>query len=112
MFVNRPSFERYQGSFSVERMAEPRMDMMMEDEGLLVLVELPGVEERHIDVHVHGDVLAVETKPGPAGRFYHELLLPFLVEDAVRQRFNNGVLEIELSRLEVSSLDGSESHDD
>lgn len=110
VFVSRPSFERYQGVFGVERVAEPRLDLMVEDSGLLVLVDLPGVEEDHIEVH--GDVLAVETKPGPSGRFYHEVLLPFLVADEARQKFNNGVLQIELDRLIPPSLDVRESRDE
>jgi len=112
VFVSRPSFERLQGVLGVERVAEPRLDLMVEDSGLLVLVDLPGVEEDHIEVHVHGDVLAVETRPGPSGRFYHEVLLPFLVADEARQKFNNGVLQIELDRLREPSLDERESHNE
>lgn len=90
----------------VDRVHEPEVDIFEEERSLAVLVELPGVREEDVLVHVNGDVLILSTKPGRderCRRYYRELLLPFAVETgSIQQTFRNGVLELELERVSSS----------
>jgi HSP20 family protein len=91
----------------VDRVHEPEVDIFEEGRSLAVLVELPGVREEDVDVHVNGDVLILSTKPGrddQSRHYYRELLLPFAVEaGSIQRAFRNGVLELELERASLPS---------
>jgi HSP20 family protein len=78
---------------------------------------LPGVTRDDVTISLQEDVLALEGKREPKvqednvnwqrrerayGTFSRAVQLPFRVDaDKVQARFNNGILEIELQRLEA-----------
>jgi HSP20 family protein len=84
---------------------------------VVVTAELPGVTRDDVTISLQEDVLALEGKREPKvqednvnwqrrerayGTFSRAVQLPFRVDaDKVRARFNNGILEIELQRLEA-----------
>jgi HSP20 family protein len=83
---------------------------------VVVTAELPGVTRDEVTLNLQDDVLTLEGKREPTqqeninwqrrerayGSFSRAVQLPFRVDpDKVQARFNNGVLEIELERLEA-----------
>ena len=84
---------------------------------MVVTAELPGVTRDDVTISLQEDVLALEGKREPKvqednlnwqrrerayGTFSRAVQLPFRVDaDKVQARFNNGILEIELQRLEA-----------
>ncbi len=79
---------------------EPLVDVLDEGDRLVVVAELPGVDERDIQVTVHGDIL--EVAAATSNRKYHrEVLLPSAVDPTSLERsYRNGVLEIRLVKAE------------
>jgi HSP20 family protein len=82
-----------------------------------VTAELPGVTRDDVTISLQEDVLTLEGKREPKvqednvnwqrrerayGTFSRTVQLPFRVDaDKVQAHFNNGILEIELQRLEA-----------
>ncbi len=81
----------------VEEVTEPLTDLFDEDDLLLVVAELPGVEEKEIRIEVEDDTL----KFSSAGKrkYAKELLLPCPVDEStMKTTYKNGILEIKLSK--------------
>jgi HSP20 family protein len=84
---------------------------------VVVTAELPGVTRDDVNISLEEDVLTIAGKREPKaqeqnvnwqrrelayGTFSRAIQLPFRVDpDKVQARFNNGILEIELQRLEA-----------
>lgn len=94
---------------------QPPVNAWVNDNGVVVDVELPGVDPATVDVSVVGNTLTVAGKrvneapetakfyiaERPAGDFKRSLELPYGVEsDKVTAHYANGVLRISLPRLE------------
>jgi HSP20 family protein len=92
----------------------PAIDLWTGEEGIRLHAQLPGLAASDIDLSVVGDTVTLKgtrpsAEPGAkdayhrrereSGRFVRTIQLPFPVEgDAVRARFENGMLEVELPR--------------
>lgn len=92
----------------------PDMDIHENDKSITVTVELPGVEEKDIDVSATGDTLTVkgekkmetETKEGDGyrrersyGSFARTLTVPFDIDaGSVDAKFDKGVLTVTLTK--------------
>ncbi len=95
----------------------PPINIWLGDNSVVVAAELPGVTRDDVTLNLQDDVLTIEGKREPKqqqenlnwqrrerayGRFSRVVQLPFRIDpDKVQARFNNGVLEIELERLEA-----------
>ena len=94
----------------------PAINIWLGDNSVVVTSELPGVTSTDVTLNLQDDVLTLEGTRRPAeeqgiswqrrertyGTFSRAVQLPFRVDpDKVQARFNNGVLEVELERLEV-----------
>ena len=95
----------------------PPINIWLGDNSVVVTAELPGVTREDVTLNLQEDVLTLEGKREPKlqqenvnwqrrerayGTFSRAVQLPFRVDaDKVQARFNNGVLEIELERLEA-----------
>jgi HSP20 family protein len=95
----------------------PPINIWLGDNSVVVTAELPGVTREDVTLNLQEDVLTLEGKREPKlqqenvnwqrrerayGTFSRAVQLPFRVgADKVQARFNNGVLEIELERLEA-----------
>jgi len=95
----------------------PPINVWLGDNSVVVTAELPGVTREDVNLNLQEDVLALAGRRQPAqgkedvnwqrrerayGTFSRVVQLPFRVDpDKVQARFNNGVLEIELQRLEA-----------
>jgi HSP20 family protein len=96
----------------------PKVDVSETEEGLEITAELPGVEEKDIDLDLADDVLTLkaehaierEDEEKEKGRRYHvveraqgafmrQFALPFEVDaDKVKAKFKNGVLTVSVPR--------------
>jgi HSP20 family protein len=95
----------------------PPVNVWLGDNSVVVTAELPGVGHTDVNINLQEDVLTLEGKREPRvqqenfnwqrrerayGTFSRAVQLPFRVDpERVEARFNNGVLEIELQRLEA-----------
>jgi HSP20 family protein len=95
----------------------PPINIWLGDNSVVVTAELPGVTRDDVNLSLQEDVLTLQGKREPKeqqenvnwqrrerayGSFSRAVQLPFRVDpDKVQARFNNGVLEIELERLEA-----------
>jgi HSP20 family protein len=95
----------------------PPINIWLGENSVVVTAELPGVTGDDINLSLQEDVLTLAGKREPKaleqnvswqrrerayGSFSRAVQLPFRVDpDKVQARFNNGILEIELQRLEA-----------
>jgi HSP20 family protein len=94
----------------------PPVNIWLGDNRVVVTSELPGVSASDVTINLQEDVLTLEGARHPQqerdanwqrrertyGTFSRVIQLPFRVDpDRVQARFNNGILEIELERLEA-----------
>ena len=82
----------------VEEVREPMVDVLDEEDHILVLVELPGVEEENINLEVEGDILKL-TAASRQQKYAKEVLLPGRVKsEMMKTACKNGILEISLPK--------------
>ena len=95
----------------------PPINIWLGENSVVVTAELPGVTGEDVNLSLQEDVLTLSGKREPKsqeqnvswqrrerayGSFSRAVQLPFRVDpDKVQARFNDGVLEIELQRLEA-----------
>ncbi|HYZ42445.1 MAG TPA: Hsp20/alpha crystallin family protein [Stellaceae bacterium] len=95
----------------------PPINIWLGENRVVVTAELPGVTADDVNLGLQEDVLTLAGKREPKtqqetlnwqrrerayGTFSRAVQLPFRVDaDKVQARFNNGILEIELERLEA-----------
>jgi HSP20 family protein len=94
----------------------PPINIWLGDNSVVVTSELPGVNPGDVTLNLQDDVLTLEGARRPAeeqganwqrrerayGTFSRAVQLPFRVDpDKVQARFSNGILEVELERLEA-----------
>jgi HSP20 family molecular chaperone IbpA len=84
----------------VEGERQPVVDVFEEQDHVLVIMELPGVEEEQIATEVTGDILTLSAAGG--NRTYSsEVVLPQDVDaNTIKSTYNNGVLELRMSKKE------------
>ena len=82
----------------VSEVREPLVDVFDEGDHVLVVAELPGVEESGIQVAVEDDILTLGAKSRDR-EYMKEILLPAVVDPAtLKQTYQNGVLEVRLGK--------------
>ena len=82
----------------VEEERQPLVDVFDEEDHILVIVELPGIEEEQISTTVKGDILTLSAA-SKERKYYKEVILPGDVNaDSLKSKYKNGVLEIRMSK--------------
>jgi HSP20 family protein len=82
----------------VEEERQPLVDIFDEKDHILVIAELPGVEEEQINTTVKGDVLTLSAASGNR-KYSKEVTLPQNVDTGtLKSKYKNGVLEIRMSK--------------
>jgi len=98
--------------------AVPPLDVCESDTDILVKMELPGVDEKDIDVSIQNEALTIRGQKKEdreeAGRIYHvvermtghfsrtiQIPVPVRV-DMIHAMFKNGILEVRLPKKELS----------
>lgn len=106
------SFLPSAASFGGLANAWPRVEVVADDKGLKVTAELPGLEEKDVDLRLEKDGLLIAGETNSErqdatrgyseryhGRFERWIPLPFEVdEDSVEATFRNGVLDVTLPK--------------
>jgi HSP20 family protein len=93
----------------------PLINGWVNDEGLFVTAEIPGVEPEDIEISIIDESLIISgsrddeelaensqyiRRERPSGKFSRTIELPFQIDvDAVQAQFQNGLLRIELPRI-------------
>jgi HSP20 family protein len=98
-----PTVERFgnikhtDGGPVVADVREPLVDVFDEADEVVIVAELPGVSDAEIGVSIVDDILSIETQG--ARRYAKEILLDPEVDTAsLRRSYNNGILELHLSK--------------
>ena len=82
----------------VEAEREPIVDVFDEKDHILVVAELPGVDEGDIKKEIKGDILNLTAEKGDK-KYKKEVLLPSTVEaEPISSTYKNGILEIKLKK--------------
>ena len=82
----------------VDEVREPIVDVFDEGEKLVVVAELPGVEEEDIHLEVEDDILNLSAEARDR-KYSKEVLLPSPVDaGSMESSYKNGVLEIKLRK--------------
>ena len=85
----------------VEEIREPIVDIFDEKDHILVVAELPGIEESDIKIEVKGDILTLSAERGEK-KYSKEVLLPSKVDEkSLISSYKNGILEIKLERIKA-----------
>lgn len=82
----------------VEEVREPLVDVFDEEDHLLIVAELPGVEKNDVHTEIKGDILILKAEKGER-KYSKEVLLPSAVDvNTLESSFKNGILEIKLMK--------------
>ena len=82
----------------VEGERQPLVDVFDEQDHVLVIMELPGVEAEQIDTEVTGGMLMLSTAGGNH-TYSREVVLPQNVDaNTIKSKYENGVLELRISK--------------
>lgn len=82
----------------VEEEREPMTDIFDEKEELIIIAEMPGIEENDIRLDLKDDILDI-TADGKIRKYHKELLLPVKADkEHMRFNYNNGILEIRIKK--------------
>ena len=86
------------GTISVDEVREPMVDIFDEDEHVLVVAEMPGVNEEDITLDLKDDILTVAAETGKM-KYRKEVLLPqSFAEGAMNATCRSGMLEIKFTK--------------
>ncbi len=84
----------------IDEVREPLADLFDEGDTLLIVAELPGVNEKDIKVEVDDGHLKLSTTTAQR-RYFKDLPLPCLVDgETMKSTYKNGVLEITLRKTD------------
>ncbi|MEW6003230.1 MAG: archaeal heat shock protein Hsp20 [Nitrospirota bacterium] len=82
----------------VEEEREPLTDVFDEKEEILVITEIPGVNEESITIDLKGDILEISAA-GKNRKYRKEVLLPVRVKkETLSYIYKNGILEIRIKK--------------
>lgn len=82
----------------VEEEREPLTDIFDEKDEIIVIAEVPGVQEEGISLEVEGDILVISAA-GKNRKYRQEVLLPQEVEkENLSYSYKNGMLEIRIKK--------------
>jgi HSP20 family protein len=82
----------------VEAEREPMTDMFDEEDEIVIIAEMPGIEENDVTIDLKGDMLDISAERNTR-KYHKELLLPLKVEqEKMKVKYNNGILEIRIKK--------------
>lgn len=83
---------------TVAEVREPLVDVLDEGDRVVVIAELPGVEDKDIHLQVNGDILEISAEARDR-KYSKEVLLPSPVNaDTMESSYRNGIVEIKLRK--------------
>ena len=95
----KPMMQRFGNTPGTEEHTlEPLVDVVEEDDEIIVVAEVPGVERDEIKVKIKGTLLTIHAD-NPERPYHKEIELPSKVQkDEAKSAIRNGVLEIRLKK--------------
>jgi len=82
----------------VDEEREPITDIFNEEKEIVVIAEMPGIEETDIEIDLKEDMLDILAK-SKSRTYRKELLLPAKgLKENLQQKFTNGILEIRIKK--------------
>jgi len=118
------TMERFTGNiwdsskpYTIDTSLVPHTDIYEENDQLVMKTELPGINKEDVNITLQGDRLTIKAEKKEAavedaacytrerqyGQYLRSVTLPFPVkEDKISATFENGVLELRLSKAEES----------
>ena len=82
----------------VEEEREPMTDMFDENDEIVIIAEMPGIEEGDLKIELNEDILDISATRSTR-KYHKELLLPAKVEkENMKIKYNNGILEIRIKK--------------
>jgi HSP20 family protein len=101
---NRPTVETF-GNIKktpegpkVEEEREPMTDVFDENDEIVVIAEMPGIEEADLKIDLKEDMLDISAARNTR-KYRKELLLPVKVQkENMKVKYNNGILEIRIKK--------------
>ncbi len=82
----------------VEEEREPITDVFPEKEEIVVMAEMPGINEEGISLDLKGDILEIRAVSKDR-KYYKEVLLPAKVKpETLESSYKNGILEIKIRK--------------
>ncbi|MDA2926032.1 Hsp20 family protein, partial [Acidobacteria bacterium AH-259-G07] len=82
----------------VEEVREPIVDLFDEEDHLLVVAELPGIDSNAIKLEVEKDILTLSAETRER-KYHKEIVLPSEVDVSTEEMtFKNGILEVKYSK--------------
>jgi len=95
-FGNIKKVQKIYGGSMAEESREPIVDVFDEKDHILVVAELPGVEESQVHYEIKGDILVLSTDH-PDRKYSKEILLNTIVDEKPKSvSFKNGIFELKL----------------
>jgi HSP20 family protein len=103
--------------YTIDTILVPHTDIYEENDQLVMKTELPGINKEDVNITLQGDRLTIKaekketmvedsacyTRERQYGQYIRSVTLPFTVkEDEISATFENGILELRLSRAEES----------
>lgn len=86
--------DRKTGESVVQEVHEPLTDVFEEEDHLLIVAEMPGIDAEDIRLEIHGDVLTLSAE-GEERKYRKEILLPREVhEEDLSVTSRNGIVRI------------------
>jgi HSP20 family protein len=86
------------GRAVVQEIREPLMDIFEEEEGTLLVIEMPGISAEDVKVEIKDDIIILTAEKGEK-KYRKEVLLKHLVyEEKTKVTCNNGVIQIMCSK--------------
>ena len=105
--------------FTLEQSLLPHTDMYEDKDQLVMKIELPGIDQKDLDITIDGDRLTIKaerkeevsedathhTRERYYGKYFRSVTLPYHVkEDKIQATFDNGVLELRLHERDKSAV--------
>jgi len=82
----------------IEEEREPITDVFDEKEEVVVMAEMPGINEEGISIDLKEDILAIKAVDGHRS-YYKEVLLPSKVRpETLTSNYKNGILEVRIKK--------------
>jgi HSP20 family protein len=86
------------GQTVVQDVYEPIVDVFEETDHVLVVAELPGVDEKNVTLEVQGDILVIHGERGNK-KYHKEVLLPCKADASkIAKTCRSGILEVRISK--------------
>jgi len=87
------------GMMGMPGVREPLTDICEGEKEITITAEMPGIEKDHIELETGDDFLVIKVEKGNR-RYFKELPLDVrIAPNSARARYNNGVLEITVSKV-------------